>query len=365
VKTIASPLQAHLQGELTTLATCWKITRRDGLVLGFTDCDVDLVVSGVTYSATNSYTRSNARTSASLAVDNLEVQGVLSSPNLTEDSLRAGLWDYAKFSVFYVNWANLSMGTISIRDGRFGEVSVQRDAFGVELLGLLKALTRTMGEFTGPGCRASLGDSRCTVNMAPFTFTFTVTGVNADRLTFYASALTQAGPTGGVSITGITNANPGHVSFASGALALVEGQPVILSGILGPASLNAVAQAHNPTSTGFDLSVDTTNTTNYPAYTGGGLVTPFGNSGYFEGGVVTWATGANTGFAMEVKANMPGQITLHLPMPYPMAIGDTGTIKAGCDKTRETCITRFTNIANYRGWPFLPGIDKLQQIGKK
>ena len=41
-KTISSGLAQHLAGQVTTLATCWKITRRDGVVLGFTDHVLDL-----------------------------------------------------------------------------------------------------------------------------------------------------------------------------------------------------------------------------------------------------------------------------------------------------------------------------------
>jgi hypothetical protein len=33
-KTIGAALAQHLAGEATTLATCWKITRRDGVVRG-------------------------------------------------------------------------------------------------------------------------------------------------------------------------------------------------------------------------------------------------------------------------------------------------------------------------------------------
>jgi hypothetical protein len=37
----------HLADEVTTLATCWKSTRRDGAVLGFTDHLRDLELDGV------------------------------------------------------------------------------------------------------------------------------------------------------------------------------------------------------------------------------------------------------------------------------------------------------------------------------
>ncbi len=36
------------------------------------------------------------------------------------------------------------------------------------------------------------------------------------------------------------------------------------------------------------------------------------------------------------------------------------TIHAGCDKRFETCRAKFDNIANFRGFPFMPGNDALQ-----
>jgi hypothetical protein len=54
MKTIASSLQSHLDGELTTLAEIVKITQTDGVVKAFTTHDADLVVDGVTYKADGS-----------------------------------------------------------------------------------------------------------------------------------------------------------------------------------------------------------------------------------------------------------------------------------------------------------------------
>ena len=47
MKTIATDLAVHLTGEVTTLATCWKITRRDGVILGFTDHIRDLEIGAL------------------------------------------------------------------------------------------------------------------------------------------------------------------------------------------------------------------------------------------------------------------------------------------------------------------------------
>ena len=56
MKTLSLALQNHLVGECLTLAHCWKLTRRDSTVMGFTDHDRDLLVSGVTYAAATGFT---------------------------------------------------------------------------------------------------------------------------------------------------------------------------------------------------------------------------------------------------------------------------------------------------------------------
>jgi len=62
---------------------------------------------------------------------------------------------------------------------------------------------------------------------------------------------------------------------------------------------------------------------------------------------------------------VPGQVTLALPMPYTIAVADTYSIAAGCDKSFTTCRDRFDNVLNFRGEPYVPGVDKLVQIGRR
>jgi len=86
-----------------------------------------------------------------------------------------------------------------------------------------------------------------------------------------------------------------------------------------------------------------------------------GATDLFTYGKVTFITGLNAGLAMEVKGfTSGGVIELQQPMPYTVAIGDTGTISQGCDKsTGANGCTRFSNIVNFRGFPHLPGVDRM------
>lgn len=364
MRSASTALKAHLAQAYQTIATCYKVTRRDAAVYGFTDHDRDLVIDSLTYAASTGYNPSAVQSGSALAVDNLELGGILSSPSITEEDLLAGRWDRAEVEIFYVNWADLTQGVLYVRVGHLGEVVVERGMFRAELRGLTQAYTNVLCEIASPSCRATLGDSRCTVNLAPFTVTGTITAVNPDGVTIYDASRTEPGPTGGVPIIDVSNANPGVVTTGT-PHGLVAGQAVLLSGIVGPDRLNTVTVVRNPDVDTFELPIDTSDTGTYPAYSSGGEVVPLGgNSGYFDFGVITFDSGANAGLSMEVKAYAPGQIILQLPMPYDVAIGDGYTLVAGCDKSMATCRDRFSNLLNFRGEPYLPGIDKMVQVAR-
>jgi uncharacterized phage protein (TIGR02218 family) len=363
MRLISDELAAHLAGEVTTLATCYLVIRTDGVTFAATDHDQDIIFDEVTYLSASGYNASDIASKSDMSVDNLEIVGFLSSPNITEADLLAGVWDFADFEIFYVNWQDLTQGKMIERSGKLGEVTCERGQFTCELRGLMQAYTRSIGRIEGPACTADLGDERCQVDLAPFIRTGTIMGVNADGVTLYDPGMTELGPSGGIAITGISNANPAVVT-TDGAHGFNEGEVVILSDIVGPAALNAVTVVHNPTTNTFQVFVDTSDTGDYPPYVSGGTATPFGESGYFDGGVMTFTSGANDGLSMEIKAYVPGQFTLQLPMPYPVAVSDTYSASPGCDKSLATCRDRYDNVVHFRGFPYIPGIDKITQVGR-
>lgn len=85
---------------------------------------------------------------------------------------------------------------------------------------------------------------------------------------------------------------------------------------------------------------------------------------YFNAGKITWSTGSNSGRSMEVKSSLAtGEVVLQLQMVADIQPGDTFTIVAGCIKSRAFCAERFGNVVNFRGFPDLPGLDKMLRYG--
>lgn len=168
MKTISAALDAHLNQDVTTICSCWVITRRDGTVMGFTDHDADLNYGGILMNSNSGFFRSAITSSTTGSSDNLEVKGFLDSDYIAEDDLINGLYDYAKVEVFMVNWSDLDQGRLMVRTGWFGEVvRWPSGMFVVELKGLLQLFNNQVGHIFQPECRADFGDSRCKVPVIP------------------------------------------------------------------------------------------------------------------------------------------------------------------------------------------------------
>jgi uncharacterized phage protein (TIGR02218 family) len=213
MKTVSSALAQHLAGEVTTLATCWQITRRDGAVLGFTDHVRDLEIDGVTYRAASGYTRTAIRGTADLAVDNLDVESVFSSDGITEEDLRAGKYDFAEVRMFLVNYQDPGQGILKLRRGWLGEVTIRDGMYVAELRGMTQRLQMTVGEVYAPDCAADLGDTRCGVDLAALEENGTVDTV-ISATSFETSLVQATGWYDGGELTWTGGANAGQTVAA-------------------------------------------------------------------------------------------------------------------------------------------------------
>lgn len=157
---------SFLDGPLTTIALCWRIERRDGVAIGLTDHDRDLLVDGLVHRAAPGMVPSAIQRSDGLDADTMDVAGALTSAAIGERDLLAGRWDGARVMVFAVDWSGAA-GRVDLGEGTIGAVDMSGGGYSAELRGTSAALDRPVAEETSPECRAELGDRRCRVALAP------------------------------------------------------------------------------------------------------------------------------------------------------------------------------------------------------
>lgn len=296
MRTISASLQTHLDGSATSLGICWRVVRRDGVILRGTEHDNDITIDAFspdplnlagTYLSDVSITGSNVKSGSELGVDNMEVEGAVKPTlatfnDLSAADIEAGVYDGASVVLFFVNWRDTTQGTIVLRSGTLG--NIQRDSDGkyvAELRGLTQALSQTIVRTYGVQCDTDLGSTVCGVNLATYTVTGTVSAVTSRRA-FSAT-------------------------FGTSPLPSVE-------------------------------------------------------ANFFVGGLLTFTSGANNGYGKEVKTHTVGSpntvnsLTIYEPFAADIEVGDTFTLKPGCDKSAATCKARFNNIVNFQGYGlFTPG----------
>ena len=162
---ISAELKAHLASGATHMCRCWSLARRDGVVLGFTDHDLDLSFDGIQFRASAGLTARALEQTTGLSVDNSEGLGVLSHSSVTEADIQAGRYDGAVVQAWLVNWSDLTQRTILFR-GTIGEIQRKSGAFHAELRGQTEGLNQLQGRVFQKACPAVLGDAECGVDLS-------------------------------------------------------------------------------------------------------------------------------------------------------------------------------------------------------
>src|SRR3546814_12818503 len=82
-----------LRAEVVTLAWCWRLARRDGVVIGFTSPDRDLVIGGLAYRAAPGMKPSAIETNDSPDAATVDLGGANAGDGIAARRLDWGRWD--------------------------------------------------------------------------------------------------------------------------------------------------------------------------------------------------------------------------------------------------------------------------------
>jgi uncharacterized phage protein (TIGR02218 family) len=197
MKALPAGLQDFLDGGETTMVHCWKVTRTDGVVQGFTEHDEDVSFDDVTYAAATGFTATQIESSLGLAVDNLNAEGAISDDTINEDDLAAGRYDDAQVELYWVNFNDVAQ-RVMLSKGNIGQVKRSELAFSAELRSQVQRLQQTTGRTFQRTCDAILGDGRCKKDLTSFTSDGTVSNVEGNRT---------------MTVSGLSNDTEGFYSF--------------------------------------------------------------------------------------------------------------------------------------------------------
>ncbi|MGN6101715.1 MAG: DUF2163 domain-containing protein [Devosia sp.] len=284
MRTLDPDYAAHLASGSTTLATCWRLARRDGGVLGFTDHDRTLSFDGTDFVPASGLEGSEAAQKLGAQVATSEVVGILTSDAIAEDDMLLGRYDGAVVETFRVNWRDVGVRDL-VSKATIGEITRADGRFTAELRSGQAALNVAKGRLYQSLCDARLGDARC--------------GIDLDDVRYRATA----------TVAGIAD--------------------------------------------------------RYRLEVAG--VEAFGE-GWFGFGTAAWGTGRRSGVADEILSHTrPGGadiLQFAAPVGDWVVAGDTLTVTAGCDRRFATCIAKFANSVNFRGFPHIPGSDFVLRYPK-
>lgn len=182
-------VRTMLSGELLTLAFCWRLERRDGVTIGLTSHDRDLVVGGLRYRAAPGIVPSAVTGEAGLDPGGMDITGALTSTAITQADLEAGRWDGAALWLMLTQWEAPGVLWHELARGTLGEVTRTGARFSAELRAPLAQLDGPVAPATSPGCCAMLGDARCGVDLARHRVLARVTGVEDRRMSLAPATL--------------------------------------------------------------------------------------------------------------------------------------------------------------------------------
>ena len=189
MRAIPEPLNTRIIDGIAQLCTIWEVTRSDGTQERYTDHDADIVAMGYTWSSLTSYDSTTALARQDMSVLTSEfTTGVQDGVTLAD--IEAQKYDDAQIVLYAIDWSSPSDGVVPLLKGWVGNITVDGQQIKFEFRSLAQKLQQNVGRTISAACDADLGDSRCKVDLTPYTVAGTAQ--SGDQYTLNDASLTQA-----------------------------------------------------------------------------------------------------------------------------------------------------------------------------
>lgn len=229
----------------------------------------------------------------------MEFQGLYSDGIFSAEDILNGSFIDAFVEIFASPWDNPNLGELVFFTGHLGDLEHYGTYFKGEIRGLSAKLSQETGPVTSRNCRVAFRSTACGHT---------------------ASTVTIGGNTFNIQYSGTLGGN------------VIQSTRSFLTVSLTPWPDPIIPQN----------------------FFQNGKVTING---------VTRQIASSTSFAEDAipEPEVPLILTLKRPFPFTPELGDAVTIIAGCNKRVEDC-RKFNNIVNFRGEPYVPGIEVINKV---
>lgn len=178
-----------LASNVTFLCPIWKMVATDGTVAAYAAHTRTLTYASVVYTAAPvEPTRFNQSVGV-LKANGVELFGVFDEI-ITEEDVQGGRWKNAPITFEYVNYLDLTMGSVGIMKGQAGKFTINNGTYTVEFRSQSDLLNQEIGAYTSPMDRNRKPED-LGVTIGTFTFARTVTAFT-DRMNFTVGGTAKA-----------------------------------------------------------------------------------------------------------------------------------------------------------------------------
>lgn len=164
MRNLSQDFADHIASGTTTLAKCWRITRTDGVIYGFTDHDVALSFDNTVFDPAYGADGSEVAQKMGAQVDTSEIIGIVHADKIDEEGILLGRLDGAVVETWEVNWRDVAMRELLRRD-TVGEIVREDGVFRLELRSAQHAMNVPKGKLYQALCGTKLGSSQCGVDV--------------------------------------------------------------------------------------------------------------------------------------------------------------------------------------------------------
>lgn len=184
-ESVSLPLPSVDKGiYIDTLCYCWKIIRKDGVILGYTNHDRDLFIDGFSFLANGGFSATSLESDYEMTVDNSEAQSFFVENGISEFDILAGKYDQAEVFIYLVNWNHQSIIS-TFQKGIIGEITTTNRVYTFEIRSFLELLQQKNLKKTSSNCPLLFGEvgaNKCNKSLIGLSNTYTLTNVENNRI---------------------------------------------------------------------------------------------------------------------------------------------------------------------------------------